>query len=212
MLGWRGGSCVRDAGQVRMYSSRESGESLSGALTWRRIVAVRGRYVRMRSCRRLAVALALRRVAAGGVLTGLLRTGAVRRGGREVHGRVSARGGRLLLRDVLRRVSVLVVRSRGVLVLVVRIGVLHRHVAVDVSGVVCAARLRACGRRYRHGRCPGRDGGRGVVFLSGCCLQMAVSLRLLGGGERLRSIARLASSGTQVGVRLPLRLHGGRLW
>lgn len=180
--------------------------------TWGRVVAVWRRHVGIvaRGTRSVAVALDLRGEARI-VLAAVLRAAGVRRGGRHVHGRVSACCGALLLLQELLRMAVLVVRPLRVIFGLVGVGILHLHVAVVVVEVRAAAG-RLAGRRQRNGagaRGRRRRGVRVPLELRG---RAGVSLRELRGGRPMWSIPCLAAGIGRFRVGSPLLIHvGGRV-
>ena len=185
--------------------------------TWRGIIAVRGRHVGIGPRRALPAALRLRLCLRGEariIRAALLRGPTVRRRRREVHGRVSARGGTLLLLDLLEkllRLPVLVVGARGIELGLVRVRILHGHIAVAVVVLWTAALGSA--RRGQRGHRVGPRGcrGRGVWVL--LCLRWHIGVPgVLRACHVMGSVPRLAARSSWVGVGSPLLVHcGGRL-
>ena len=181
------------------------------------IIAVRGRHVGIGPRWALPAALWLRLRLWGEarvVLAAWLRGPAVRGRGREVHGRVPTRGGALLLLHLLEkllRLAVLLVGARGIELGLVRVRILHGHIAIDV--VVCWAPALGAARRGqgRHGVGPRGRRGRGVGVL--LYLRRHVGIPgMLGARYVVRSIPRLAARSGRVGVGGPLLVHcDGRL-
>lgn len=139
----------------------------------------------------------------------LLRRRGVRGSRRQVHWRISQCGSRLLLLDQLRRVHPRVAGPAAVLCFVVRISVLHLHVAITVAAVRPST-LRRARRRCIHRWSTRRD-RRGCVRV---CLHRGqlccVARRLRRLALRVRSVARLAVRGWALsGVLRPLLIHSG---
>lgn len=147
--------------------------------TWRRVVAVWRRHVRVvaRWAPSIAVTLDLWGKARV-VLTTVLRAAWIRRGGRHVHGRVSACGCALFLLQELLGVAVLVVWPLRVVLGLVGVGVLHLHVAVVVVEVRAAA-ARLAGRLQRDGAGARGRRWRCVRVLLKLRRRAGVSLRVL---------------------------------
>lgn len=147
--------------------------------TWRRVVAIRRRHVRIvaRGTSAIAVALDLRGEARI-VLAPMLRAARVGRRRRHVHGRVPACCSTLFLLQELLRLAVLVVWPLCAVLGLVGVGVLHLDVAVVVVEVGPAAAWLA-GRLQRNGVGARGCRGRCVGVLLGLRRRAGVSLRVL---------------------------------
>lgn len=184
-------------------------------LTWWGLISLRRRRVCVCSCRRLLSTTGSGRRRCVRILrlgwTGVI--GLRRR--QDVHGRVSTRCRGLLIRHILRRRSIMVRQSRGVLGPI--IGVRIFHGGVGVGGNIISAMSCRSWRRRRHGDGfrvrseRGRLGGCGrrlvcLVCVSRRRLDLWWLSAILGG--QLRGVRpRVVVAHGRVSIGLPLRIH-----
>jgi hypothetical protein len=204
MLDWIGGSWgalgLEATNTLVSMAALSNRLARLGRRTWRRIIAVWRRHVRIVPCRTLAVAGHLLRGECSIVLATLLSSSAGVGGGwGQIHRRVPPHGAALLLLHLLQKLlglPMLMVHAPGAIFGLIGVCVLHVDITVAIV-VLGASALQASGGGQRH--CihhrvrPRELSGRGVRILLYLRLHVRVPLRLLGCSHVVGSVPRLAA-------------------